>query len=165
MIAINDHSKSLAPTKIPKGVTLQEALVVDYFLNADAVVNMPVCKSHGATGFSIGLKNWMGSVKDRRLWHEIGLHQCIADFNTLFRPTWTIVDATRVMMTGGPKGPSSDVRQMKTLIVSKDPVAADAYAAISFWGGIAKAKYIGLASKAGLGVSDLAQMDVRKLEI
>ena len=164
MTEITGGSKNFAPVDVPKGKSLKDVQVVDDFLHADAIVNMPVCKSHGGAGLSLAMKNWMGSIKDRGWWHNNNLPQCVADFNTIVRPTWTIIDATRVMMTRGPRGPSDDTRTPDLLIISKDQVAADAYAAIEFWGSSDKAKYIGIAAEMGLGVASLDLMNVRKLE-
>lgn len=161
---IGGRSKNFAPTEVPKGKSLQNVAVVDDFLNADAIVNMPVCKSHGGAGLSLGMKNWMGSIQDRGWWHKNQLHQCIADFATIVKPTWTIIDATRVMMDKGPKGPSDNTKTPDLLILSKDQLAADAYAAIEFWGSTGKARYIGIAAEMGLGAASLDKMNVRKLE-
>ncbi len=165
MLSLSDGSKSFAPVDVPDGKSLKKVEIHDEFLNADAVVNMPVAKSHGSAGLSLGMKNWMGSIRDRRFWHKNDLYQCIVDFSTVLRPGWTIIDATRVMMSGGPKGPSKDMKIANTLIVSKDQLAADSYAAVAFWGSIAKAKYLAMAGEAGLGVCDVNAMNVRKLEV
>lgn len=164
MTELGHRSKSFAPTEVPKGKSLTQVEIADEFLKADAVVNMPVCKSHGGAGLSLGMKNWMGAIKDRGYWHKNQLHQCIADFATVFKPSWTVIDATRVMMDRGPKGPSDNTKTPGVLIVSKDQLAADACAAIEFWGSIGKARYLGIAEEMGLGVARLDKMNVRKLE-
>jgi hypothetical protein len=51
------------------------------------------------------------------------------------------------------------------LVISKDPVAADAWCAQEFWKSAAKAKYIGIAASMGLGVADVSAMNVRKIEV
>jgi len=165
MLSLGGHWSSFASVDVPKGKSLSKVEVHDEFLNSDAVVNMPVAKSHGGAGLSLAMKNWMGAIRDRRFWHKNDLHQCIADFATVVKPTWTIIDGTRVMMKDGPKGPSNDMKIANTLIVSKDQVAADAYAAHAFWGSVGKAKYISIAAEMGLGVADVDAMNVRKLEV
>ena len=46
----------------------------------------------------------------------------------MMRPTFVVLDATRVMMRNGPTGGSlSDVKRMDTLVVATDQCAADAY--------------------------------------
>jgi len=135
------------------------------FLNADAFVNMPVCKNHGGAGLSISLKNWMGSVRERRDWHKDSMQQRIADSISVFRPAWTIVDATRVMLKNGPQGPSPDMNVANMLVLSKDQVAADSFCAQEFWKGKTKATHIQLAADMGLGVADLSKIDIARLEV
>jgi uncharacterized protein (DUF362 family) len=50
MQAIGERSKNFAPVSLKSARRLTKAEVVDDFLKADAVVNMPVCKNHRATG-------------------------------------------------------------------------------------------------------------------
>ena len=95
--------------------------------------NMPVAKHHSGATLTLSMKNWMGSIanEDRRAWHRDGLHQCIADFSTFIRPKLVVIDATRIMLTKGPQGPG-DLEHPNEVILSTDPVAADAYAATLF---------------------------------
>ena len=103
--------KAYTQQTLPRAKKLQNALVAKDFLEADAVVNLPVAKHHGGATLSMAMKNWMGAVKDRGFWHRNDLHQCIADFSGFFKPTWTLVDATQCMLDSGPQGPA---RQVKT---------------------------------------------------
>ena len=49
-------------------------------------------------------------------------------------PKLTVIDAIRIMVANGPTGGSpADVEERKTLVASTDPVAADAYAAKTFF--------------------------------
>jgi uncharacterized protein (DUF362 family) len=58
------------------------------------------------------------------------LAQVSAELADALRPTLTVVDATRILIGGGPTGGSlSLVRELDQIAVSTDPVAADA------WGG------------------------------
>ena len=127
---------------------------------------MPVAKHHSAAGLTIAMKNWMGAVKDRGFWHKNDLHQCIADISMLIKPRWTIVDATRTMMDSGPQGPGKELKTPNMIIISKDQVAADAYAAKTLFpeNMASKAKYIRLAGEMGAGVADVAKMKITKIE-
>ena len=60
--------------------------------------------------------------------HKIGLHQCIADVNTVRKPDLVVMDAIRILTTNGPKGPGK-TEDIGEVIASTDIVAADAYAA------------------------------------
>lgn len=158
-----DDEADFVETAVPGGKTLKQVAVVRDVLETGCLINMPVAKSHRGATLTLGLKNWMGSVRDRGFWHRSGLHQCIADFATLVRPRLTIVDATRIMVTNGPRGPG-ELQTPNQLVFGTDPVAVDAYAATLFGLQPFAVPYIQLAHDMGLGCGDLAQVDVQHLE-
>ena len=165
---LKEEPRFFADTKLPQAKSLTQAKVARQFLEADAVVNMPVAKHHKAATLTMAMKNWMGAVQDRGFWHRNDLHQCIADFGTLIKPTWTIIDATRVMLKMGPQG--GRVTFLKKpdpnlLIVSRDQVAADAYATMLFDKKPEDIGYLRLARDTGLGTTDLSRMKVHKVEV
>jgi len=102
-------------------------------VEADTLINLPVAKVHGLSGLTLGMKNWIGAVGGRRNALHQDIHQTIVDLAHFFKPDVTLIDATRVMVRNGPSGGSlSDVVVMNRLILSNDPVAADARAARLF---------------------------------
>lgn len=165
MIDLGSDQKSFREVQIPGGKKLKTAEVASEFLDADAVVNMPVAKHHKGATLSIAMKNWMGAIKDRRLWHSTDLHQCIADFSTFMKPAWTLVDATRCMMDSGPQGPAKELKTPHLLILSKDQVAADSYASTIFHDSPYEVKYLKYAEELGSGVVDPNQMKIHKIEV
>jgi len=145
---------------IPKGRSLKSADVVADVLDAECLGNMPVAKNHGSSaGLTIAMKNWMGSVKDRGYWHKHELHQCIADICTVIRPTLVIVDAMRIMLTNGPRGPGK-LKNAEQLVFATDQVAADAYTATLFDKKPLDIPYIRAAHDAGTGCGDPAVIKV-----
>lgn len=149
---------------IPGGVALKEAEVASDVLDNDCLINMPVAKSHSGSGLTISMKNWMGSVKDRGFWHRNNLHQCIADFSTALKPKLIIVDATRILLTNGPRGPGK-MAYPDQLIFGTDPVAADAYAATLFEKEPFSIRYIKIAHDMGIGCGDLSQVKIEHITI
>jgi uncharacterized protein (DUF362 family) len=130
------------------------------------LINVPVLKNHGGAGMTAALKNYMGMVWDRNAFHRKGLDACIAEASLARRADLTVVDMYRVMRSGGPRGnPSSQRELMKMLIASTDPVAADAACARALGFEPASFGYIGLASRLGLGVTDLGKLDVRRIAL
>jgi uncharacterized protein (DUF362 family) len=129
-------------------------------IEADKLINIPVAKDHGLSTLTLGIKNWIGGVGGRRYALHQDIHQTIVDLAQFFKPTVTLIDATRILVSNGPSGGStSDVKVTNTVILSDDQVAADALAAGLF--GI-KAKdldFIRLGEAGGLGTSDLRQLD------
>jgi len=165
MVDLKTKQKSFRKVAIPHGKTLKSAEVAGEFLDADAVVNMPVAKHHSGATLTMAMKNWMGAIKDRGYWHRTDLHQCIADFSTFMKPIWTIIDATRCMMDSGPQGPAKELKIPNLLIVSKDQVAADAYASSIFHNSPYAVKYLRHAEEMGIGVVDQARMNIRKIDV
>ncbi len=153
-------------TQIPQGKALKEAAVHELILNSDVFINVPVLKHHGSSKVTIGMKNLMGIVEDRGAWHRNGLHQCIADCATRFKPTLTVVDAYNVMMRNGPRGVSKgDVVQMKSLIVSTDIAAADAAGAKLFGVEPNDVAHIKYAGEMGVGRTDLAKLNIKRIVV
>jgi len=150
--------------EITKGVSLKEAEVVSAVLDSECLVNMPVAKTHGGSGLTISMKNWMGSVSDRGFWHRNNLHQCIADLSTVIKPRLIIVDATRILLTNGPQGPGK-LNYPDQLIFGTDPVAADAYAATLFEKQPFDIKYIKIAHEMEIGCGDLSLVKIDHIHV
>lgn len=163
-IVSGDNEGYYHKVSIPKGVRLTETKVHELLLDADVFINVPVLKHHSSSMVTIGMKNLMGVVWDRGFWHRNDLHQCIADFASYRRPTLTVVDAYNVMKQNGPRGVSpADIVKMQSLIVSTDPVAADAAAAKFFGAEPADIRHIELAAGMHVGRIDLSGMSINRI--
>ncbi len=158
------EGKDWVPREIPGGRNLKKAKVGRQFLECDVLVNMPVAKHHGGARLTMAMKNWMGAVEDRGWWHRNDLHQCIADFSTFIKPRWNIIDATRIMLSRGPQGPSKDMKYPHLLVVSRDAVAADVFTSTLFVDSIDEVRYLALARDMQLGETDLKNMRLHELE-
>jgi uncharacterized protein (DUF362 family) len=166
MIDLKSAKDAFVEVEIPEGKILKTEKVAREFLEADAVVNMPIAKHHGGGKLTICMKNWMGAVEGRRMWHVNGLHQCIADFSSFMKPTWAIVDATCCMTSKGPQGPSEDMIYPQQIILSRDQVAADTVAALLFHNDPCEAvNYLGFAREMGLGETDVRKMDIHRITV
>ncbi|MDD5225272.1 MAG: DUF362 domain-containing protein [bacterium] len=170
VLAVTDR-KFFTEIPVPMGKALKKVEVMQDVLNADAVINLPVAKSHGSTEVSFGLKNLMGLIWDRRYFHnDIDLDQAIADLGTVIHPCLTILDATRVMTEGGPFGPGH-LEYPQKIIAGINPVAVDAYGVtLSRWydGKIfspRQVKHILHAAELGLGEIDPAKLDIIRSKI
>ncbi len=126
--------------------------VLKYFVETDRLINMPITKHHSLTSCTLGMKNLFGILGGRRNQLHQAIDQSIVDLAIFCKPTLTVVDATRVLMRGGPQGGSiSDVEIKNTVICSTDQVAADARAS-EFLGLIPeRVSHLVLAEKNGLG--------------
>jgi len=135
-------------------------------IEADKVINLPVAKVHGLSGLTLGMKNWIGAVGGRRSALHQDIHLTIVDLAQFFNPAMTLIDATRIMIANGPSGGSrSDVAVLNRLILSDDPVAADAKAAGLFNLRPQDIGFINLGEKWGLGTTEFQKLREHKVII
>lgn len=148
--------------EIPKGKAIKSDTCIKDVLKADVFINVPIGKVHGMTKLTLGLKNLMGCNWDRQAWHQNSLDQCIADYATAVRPDLTILDANRILISGGPKGPGK-TKDVGKVIAGVDPVAVDAYGATLFGMKPEEIGHIKLAHEMGLGEIDLAKVKIKQV--
>ena len=111
------------------GQVLETAELLKILKRADLLINLPIAKHHSATQVSLATKNLMGLIWDRTAFHtQLDLDQAIGDLALAVRPHLNIVDATRVLLDGGPTGPGRVVEGNR-LFASTDIVAVDAVVA------------------------------------
>jgi uncharacterized protein (DUF362 family) len=112
------------------------------------------------------MKNLMGIVWDREAFHAQGLDQCIADACLFRKPTLNIVDADRIMLSGGPRGHAgSQYNEQQMLILSTDIIAIDAVSARTLGKTPKDFGYIAKGEERGLGTSDLTKLNIHRLTI
>jgi len=129
--------------------------VLKHFVETDRLINMPIVKQHSLTRCTIGLKNLYGILGGRRNQLHQQIDQSLADLASYFRPTLTVVDATRVMHRGGPQGGSlDDVTIENTVFCATDPVAADSRGAEFLGLRGDQVPHLVLAEKSGIGTVD-----------
>lgn len=149
--------------QIPNGIELKKADIFDDILKADVIINVPIAKSHSSAILTLGMKNLMGVVRERSVFH-LNLGQRIADLSTLLKPKLTVVDAVRIMVNGGPTGGNlKNVKQLDTVIASPDIVAADSFATTLFGKQPEDIPYVKAAAAMGLGRSDLQNLRIQEL--
>ena len=153
---------------IPQGSSLKKTDVMKDVLDSDVLIAAPVAKTHGSTGVSLSMKGMMGLIWSRAIMHwRYDLNNSIVDLCTLLKPKLVMIDGTRVLSTNGPGGPGIVLRP-KTVIVSRDMVAADAYAVKTFeWYGKKmephQVRHIRIAQERGLGRIDIGNLVTRKV--
>jgi uncharacterized protein (DUF362 family) len=154
-----------APTDLPEGLDLTRCTIYQEVLDADVLINVPIAKHHSLARLTLGMKNLMGTIRNRPMMHQ-NLGQRLADLSSRIRPALTIVDAVRILMANGPTGGSrGDVRQADTLIASSDIVAADSYAATLFNVDPTSLAYIQAGADMGLGRADLGEMRIEEINV
>ncbi len=109
------------------GGRLQTHPVYPEIVESDLVINVPVAKHHGSTTVTLCMKNYMGVVENRGVFHQ-DLPSCIRDITAFMKPRISVLDAIRVLTANGPTGGNlDDVRRMDTVAAGTDVVALDAF--------------------------------------
>ncbi|MCF0196826.1 MAG: DUF362 domain-containing protein, partial [Bacteroidaceae bacterium] len=82
VIVPGNDEKYYRKVELPDGVTLKSTKIHEALVEADVWINVPILKNHGGAKLSCSMKNLMGIVWDRRIFHSTDLQQCIADICT-----------------------------------------------------------------------------------
>ena len=141
--------------------------MLEPFLEADKIINLPIAKHHSLTGVTLGMKNWYGILGGERQRLHQRIHESLADLAAFLRPALTILDAYRILVRNGPTGGSpEDVEMKKTVIAGTDPVALDAYVAKAYWNLDAeRLPYLEFASRRGLGTVKFETLRTRRVTL
>jgi uncharacterized protein (DUF362 family) len=166
-----DEESYYSKISLPQAKKLSDMKVHKAILDCDAWINVPVLKHHGGANMSISMKNLMGIIWNRRLFHISNLQQCIADVCTLEKkPVLNVVDAYRVLKTNGPRGKSvEDVVLSKALFMSQDMVAVDT-AAAKFFNQVREmplsdVQYLSYGQEQKIGTMDIDNLNVKRLKM
>jgi uncharacterized protein (DUF362 family) len=153
-----EHFKTV---KLPEAKLLKEANIAVDVIDTECLINIPIAKDHRMAVLTISMKNWMGSIDKsvRDKMHREGLDQGIVDLNTFIKPALIIIDATRIMLTNGPRGPGK-LDHPNKLIFGTDTVACDAYTATLFKKEPFDIPHIKMAHDAKIGCGDIDKINV-----
>ncbi|MBW2732143.1 MAG: DUF362 domain-containing protein [Deltaproteobacteria bacterium] len=98
------------------------------FVGATKVIGVAPVKDHNLCRASMTTKNWYGLLGGRRNQFHQDIHGIISDLALMLRPTFVLLDGSRVLFRSGPTGGNlSDVRAGNTIVASTDSLAADAF--------------------------------------
>ncbi len=140
--------------------------VLEPFVTANKVINVPIAKHHSLTRATIGMKNWYGILGGQRNRLHQRIDDSVAELAALMRPTLTVVDATRLLVRNGPTGGSlADVKPGDALAVSLDPVAADAWGVTLLEGDPSQLGWLVKGERKMLGVIDFASLSPLEIKV
>jgi uncharacterized protein (DUF362 family) len=145
----------------PRGKVLKKVKVWALVKEVDAIVNLPVIKTHDHLPATLALKNIKGLLVDaekKNFHHKYGLSQAIADLNLVIKPDLTIVDG--IFCREGLGYPFSDEIEMDLIIAGKDPVAVDTVTLLIMDIDPLKQEHAVLAEEHGIGTMDMKKIDV-----
>jgi uncharacterized protein (DUF362 family) len=138
------------------------------FEGVTKVIGLAPVKDHNLCQASMTTKNWYGLLGGRRNQFHQDIHGIITDLALMIRPTFVILDGTRVLFRSGPTGGSlSDVRPGKTIVASTDSLAADAFG----WDDLLQRKdqprpaYLDQSARKNLGTPDWRSLRIKELQV
>ena len=138
-----------------KGKFIHDWPVLKYVFEIDRLINMPIAKHHGLVLGTASMKNFFGMISGNRDRLHQQMDQSIVDLAAYFRPTLTVIDATRVLVRNGPSGGSlDDVDIFDSVICATDQVAADSCASQFLGRSGTDISHVVLAARQGLGEID-----------
>jgi uncharacterized protein (DUF362 family) len=114
-----------------KGERVKKIPIFPAILECDVVINVPIVKHHVIAGMTACMKNYMGVIEQRGVFHQ-GMATCLADISRFMQPRakLCVVDAMRILKAHGPKGGNlADVEVKATVAAGVDIVALDALSA------------------------------------
>ncbi|MGD0615498.1 MAG: DUF362 domain-containing protein [Verrucomicrobiota bacterium] len=152
------------PTTLAGGQLIRDwPLLFGPLRGATKLIGIAPVKDHHRSGASMTMKNWYGLLGGRRNVFHQDIHTIIFELAQMMRPTLVILDGTNTMMSNGPTGGSlDDLKATRTMIVSTDQVAADAFGATLLGKTAADLPFITKAAAAGLGTADFESLKPRR---
>jgi len=144
------------PVSLPGGKLLQNwPVMAGVFQGVTRVMVVSPVKDHQRAGASMTLKNFYGFLGGRRNVFHQDINGIITELALLLKPTLCVLDGTVSMVTNGPTGGSlSDLKDTNTMVISSDPVAADAVGVELLGRSLADVPYLRMAEAAGAGQAD-----------
>ncbi|HUH01945.1 MAG TPA: DUF362 domain-containing protein [Kofleriaceae bacterium] len=138
------------------------------FRGVDKVIGVAPVKDHNLCQASMTTKNWYGLLGGRRNQFHQDIHGIITDLALMMRPTFVVLDATRVMFRSGPTGGSlDDVKLGNTIVAGADSIAVDAFG----WDdllerrGLELPAYLHMCDERGLGTLDWKSLRLKEVQI
>lgn len=138
--------------------------ITQFAFTCDKFINLPVLKTHYLTKVTLAMKNLKGCLKqeDKPLFHRWDLSRAIVELCKIIRPTINIIDCTAKTIVHQLGAGYSSRKQDDDglLIASSDIVAADAVGCALMGINPAEVRTVSLGAAAGLGESNLTQIDI-----
>lgn len=157
---VNLSRGDMVKIDVPDGYVLKSLNVNKTVADADAIIAMPVMKTHASTAVTLGMKVLFGILPERKKsrYHP-RLDHIIVDVASALKPRLTIIDGTIGMEGEGPfKG---DPVELGVVIAGNNVVSTDACAAAVMGIDPSSIEHLRLASEKRLGTINLDEIEVR----
>ena len=166
-LILTNEQRLYLPVQVA-GKVLHETEILKMLNRVDLLINLATAKHHSATHVSLAIKNLMGLIWDRSIFHtSLDLSQAIADLALVIRPGLNIIDTSRVLLNGGPTGPGPIIKDNRLYagfdILALDAVVVSRY---NFGGKTMTAKeipHLWSAYQNSIGEIDLHNININKV--
>lgn len=158
---VNMERGEVVSVDAPENAVLKR-LPVPRILRDTVLITVPVIKTHAKTVITGSLKNQWGCLPKMRHEYHLVLDDAIADLNATLKPRFAVMDATIGLQGNGPK--SGSPRVADRVLASADLVALDTVHAATIGLDPATVRHLATCAARGLGVNQLAQIEVRGLD-
>ena len=146
---------------VPGGELYKTIGIPKSIVEADAFISVPKLKTHCQTEITVGMKSMQGvfSVDDKVNFHNEAFPWKMVDILRVAKPHLTIVDG---LICGEGYGPIyTDPVEMNLIVASEDVVAIDAVCSAIMGIDPFEVPITRLGHSEGIGVGDLAMIDVK----
>lgn len=128
--------------------------------DADAIITVPVMKTHDQTEVTLGMKNCKGLIADvnKKRLHTLGLVEGVCDIIQTLKPVLEIVDGTFGQQGLGPI--FGETKEMDLIVGSKDLVACEAVTSKIMGYEVDEVGITVAAYNRGLGEKNLSRIEV-----
>jgi Uncharacterized conserved protein len=146
---------------VPEAKVTHKILTWELVRDADAIITIPVMKTHDQAEITLGMKNLKGLMRDsgKKLFHRYGLVESIVDLNTVLKPCLEIVDGTFGQEGLGPV--LGDTKEMDLIIGSKDVVACESVTGLIMGYDPEEVPVTKAAAARGLGNMNIDEIEVK----
>lgn len=162
---VNLSEDKLVKVKFPKCGNVKELILPKTILEADAVVDVALMKTHEFAMFSGAIKNLFGCVPDnRRIFMHPYLGEVFYRLYTILNPKLTVMDARVALEGNGPT--KGDPVNMNLMLTSNDALAVDLVASRIMGLTLKEIRYLDyITEKEGLQTEDIAVEGVQVQEV
>lgn len=160
VIDLKNKENARCVVDIKDGVVFEKINTWELVRDADAIITVPVMKTHDQTEITLGLKNLKGLLVDtqKKDFHKKGLIEGVVDWNHYLKPVLEIIDGTYGQQGLGPI--FGETKKMDLIIGSKDLVSCEAVTGKIMGYEPEEVMITKSANKRGLGEMDLSKINV-----
>ena len=160
VIDLKQKENARCTVEIEDGEVFKKINTWELVRDADAIITVPVMKTHDQTEVTLGMKNLKGLLVDtqKKDFHKKGLIEGVVDWNLHLKPCLEIIDGTYGQQGLGPI--FGETKKMDLIVGSKDLVACEAVTSKIMGYEPKEVMITNAAYKRGFGEMDLEKIEV-----